>query len=73
MSQQGPKTHTLAVIGLGLIGGSLAKATKQAGFAKHTIGYSLNLAEVKLGDELGVVDVAASSIADAVRLSLIHI
>ena len=50
MSQMNPKVHTIAVIGLGLIGGSLAKAAKQTGFAAHTIGYSLNFSEVKLGE-----------------------
>jgi len=67
MNHQGSQIHTLAVIGLGLIGGSLAKAVKQAGFAAHTIGYSLNFSEVKLGVELGVVDFAASSVEEAVE------
>ena len=67
MNHEGPQVHTLAVIGLGLIGGSLAKAAKQTGFAAHTIGYSLNLSEVRLGVELGVVDFAASSVEEAVK------
>ncbi|MFT5717043.1 MAG: 3-phosphoshikimate 1-carboxyvinyltransferase [Oleiphilaceae bacterium] len=67
MSQMNPKVHSIAVIGLGLIGGSLAKAAKQTGFAAHTIGYSLNFSEVKLGVELGVVDAAASSVEEAVK------
>ena len=67
MSQMSPRVHTIAVIGLGLIGGSLAKATKQTGFAAHTMGYSLNFSEVKLGVELGVVDSAASSVEEAVK------
>jgi len=67
MSHRGSRIHTLAVIGLGLIGGSLAKAAKQTGFAAHTIGYSLNLSEVRLGVELGVVDFAASSVEEAVK------
>jgi len=67
MTQREPQVQTLAVIGLGLIGGSLAKAAKQTGFAAHTIGYSLNFSEVKLGVELGVVDSAASSVKEAVK------
>ena len=67
MNQLLPQVQTIAVIGLGLIGGSLAKAAKQTGFAAQTIGYSLNLAEVKLGVELGVVDFAASTVKEAVE------
>ncbi|MFT7185236.1 MAG: 3-phosphoshikimate 1-carboxyvinyltransferase [Pseudohongiellaceae bacterium] len=67
MTRREPQVQTLAVIGLGLIGGSLAKAAKQAGFAAHTVGYSLNFAEVRLGIELGVVDSAAVSVEDAVK------
>lgn len=57
----------LAVIGVGLIGGSLAKAARTEGFAAHTCGYSLNHSEAKLGVELGVIDEAAESIAAAVK------
>jgi len=67
LSQRGAQVQTLAVIGLGLIGGSLAKAAKQTGFAAYTIGYSLNFSEVKLGVELGVIDAAASSVEEAVK------
>jgi len=67
MSQAQPRIQTLAIIGLGLIGGSLAKAAKRAGFTAHTIGYSLNFSEVKLGVELGVVDAAASTVEAAVK------
>lgn len=57
----------LAVIGVGLIGGSLAKAARMEGFAGRTSGYSLNHSEAALGVELGVIDEAASTIADAVK------
>jgi len=66
MSRSNPEIQILAVIGLGLIGGSLAKAVKKSGFVAQTIGYSLNYNEVKLGVELGVVDKAASSLEEAV-------
>ena len=66
MSHSNPEIKTLAVIGLGLIGGSLAKAAKKSGFVAQTIGYSLNYNEVKLGVELGVVDKAAASVEEAV-------
>lgn len=60
------KIDVLAVIGLGLIGGSLAKACRLNGFARHTIGYGLNFSETRLGVELGVIDEAARSIEQAV-------
>jgi len=63
------KVNTLAVIGLGLIGGSLTKAARESGFAQRTIGYSLNFSEAELGVELGVVDYAAATIEDAVKLA----
>ena len=57
----------LAVIGLGLIGGSLTKSIRKNKFASQTVGYSLNFSETKLGVELGVVDEAAASIEEAVK------
>jgi 3-phosphoshikimate 1-carboxyvinyltransferase len=60
------QVDVMAVIGLGLIGGSIAKSSRMSGFANHTIGYSLNFSEACLGVELGVVDEAARSIEQAV-------
>jgi len=59
--------QTLAVIGLGLIGGSLTKATRLSGFSAKTIGYKRRFNETRLGVELGVVDVAAATIEEAVK------
>ena len=56
----------LAVIGLGLIGGSLTKRARQNGFAECTIGYTRNFNNAKLGVELSVIDVAAKSVEEAV-------
>ena len=56
----------LAVVGLGLIGGSLTKSTKVTGFAEHTLGYCRNYNNAKLGVELGVVDEAVSSFKDLI-------
>ncbi len=58
--------EVMAVIGLGLIGGSLAKSARLTGFAKHTVGYGLNFAETRLGVELGVVHEAAQTLEAAV-------
>lgn len=63
MSQVG----TLAVIGLGLIGGSLTKRIRKNGFAEQTVGYTRNFNNAKLGVELGVVDRAAQTMAEAVK------
>lgn len=60
------QVDVMAIIGLGLIGGSIAKSSRMSGFAGHTVGYSLNFSEASLGVELGVVDEAASSIKQAV-------
>lgn len=60
------EVEVMAIVGLGLIGGSLAKAAKSSGFAQRTIGYGLNFSETKLGVELGVVDEAAETIQQAV-------
>lgn len=57
----------LAVIGLGLIGGSLTKRVRKNGFAAETIGFTRNYSNAKLGVELGVTDTAAESIEAAVR------
>jgi len=61
-----PIVNTLAVIGLGLIGGSLTKSLRHAGFAGKTIGYTPRLNDARLGVELGVVDEAADSVREAV-------
>lgn len=53
------------VIGLGLIGGSLAKSLKQNRAFGNIIGYDRDPKECQMGLELGVIDEAASSLADA--------
>lgn len=61
-----PRIKRLAVIGLGLIGGSLTKRLRQNGFAAVTVGYTRNPSNAKLGVELGVTDEAAATIKEAV-------
>ncbi len=53
------------VIGLGLIGGSLAKSLKQNRGFGNIIGYDRDPKECQMGLELGVIDEAASSLVDA--------
>ncbi|WP_417531237.1 bifunctional prephenate dehydrogenase/3-phosphoshikimate 1-carboxyvinyltransferase [Marinobacter lipolyticus] len=61
-----PLFSRVAVIGLGLIGGSLAKAMRENGLAKTVVGTDKREDELSLGVELGVIDRAAGTIAEAV-------
>lgn len=53
----------LGVIGLGLIGGSVARAAKQSGFSAQIAGYDGVAAVSAEAVELGVIDVAYDSVA----------
>jgi prephenate dehydrogenase len=55
---------TLAVIGVGLIGGSFALALKQAGVVERVIGIDHDPDNLALALSLGVINEAASSLAD---------
>lgn len=57
----------LAIIGVGLIGSSLALALKQSGAVAHVVGFGRNLENLKKGVELGVLDSYQSSLAAAVE------
>ncbi|OUR74376.1 prephenate dehydrogenase [Methylophaga sp. 41_12_T18] len=59
--------NQLAIIGVGLIGGSLSLALKQAGKVNEVIGYSRTESVRQQALDLGVIDRAANSIADAVK------
>ena len=59
--------QTLAVIGLGLIGGSFAKAVRAAGVVQRIIGCDADANNLQQGLALGVIDQAAADIASAVR------
>lgn len=64
-----PQTHrfgTVAIIGCGLMGGSVALALRAAQSASHLIGTSRSLESARLALELGVVDRIADSPAEAV-------
>lgn len=57
----------LALIGVGMIGGSAALAWRAAGVVSHVTGYDTDVDALKRGCEQGVLDAAASDIATAVR------
>jgi len=56
----------LAVIGVGLIGGSFALALKQAGACAHVVGAGRNRANLELAQSRGIIDsIAADAVAAA--------
>ncbi|MCX4190069.1 prephenate dehydrogenase [Methylophaga sp. OBS3] len=57
----------LAIIGVGLIGGSLALALKKAGKVEHVTGYSRSADAREEALQLGLIDTAADNITDAVK------
>jgi prephenate dehydrogenase len=56
----------LAIIGVGLIGGSLARALKRAGTVGEVVGCGRNAADLQKGVELGVIDRYSTEPAQAV-------
>lgn len=65
---------TLAIVGTGLIGGSLALALKQAGAVRRVLGVGRNPARLTIARELelidGVADYAQAGQADCILLAL---
>ncbi len=57
----------LAVIGVGLIGGSLARALRAGGHVKEIIGFGRSLANLQTAVEMKVIDRAAVSAGEAAR------
>lgn len=60
------KIRKLAVLGVGLIGGSFASALKQAGAVERVVGFGRNPERLKQALTRGVVDEIESSVAAAV-------
>lgn len=58
--------NKLVICGVGLIGGSLARALKAAGAVKEVVGVGRSEASLARACELGVIDRAAVSMAEAV-------
>ena len=57
----------LAVIGVGLIGGSFALALKQAQAVRHIVGVGRNAANLKAALERGIIDATAPDAAAAAK------
>ncbi len=62
-----PVFRRVAVIGLGLIGGSLASAIRKHGLAQTVTGYDQKAEDLAQGVDLGVIDEAAESLEQAVK------
>jgi prephenate dehydrogenase len=61
------RSDRLVVIGVGLIGGSVAAALRRAGRVRHVIGVGRGRANVARALELGVIDDAVEDITAAVK------
>ena len=57
-----PQFKRVAIIGLGLIGGSLALGMKQRGLAGHIAAYDANPQALTAGIKMGVIDESADTI-----------
>ena len=51
-----PRANTVVILGLGLIGGSLARALRHSGFSQRFIGFGHREPSLQRGVELGVID-----------------
>ncbi len=59
------RIRRLALVGVGLVGGSLALALRRAGVATNVVGYDRDPAALERGTSLGVIDTAADSAREA--------
>lgn len=60
-------TRRVLIIGLGLIGGSFARALRSRGLVDEVMGYDRNRGECELGLSLGVIDRIVDDLETAVR------
>ena len=61
------RLKTLAVIGVGLIGGSFALGLRRAGIATRVVGFDRDRGALESAASLGVIDTAAESVSEAVK------
>lgn len=62
-----PAFRRIAIIGLGLIGGSIAAGAKKHGLATHIVAWDQNEHNLNLGHDLGLIDEKATDIGAAAR------
>lgn len=58
--------NKITIFGVGLIGGSFALALKKAAAVRQVVGVGRSSASLMRARELGIIDVASTSVADAV-------
>ena len=61
------KIHTLTVVGVGLIGGSIGLAARRRGLARHIIGVGRQAASLEQARAIGAIDEASLDLAGSVR------
>jgi prephenate dehydrogenase len=61
------RLKTLAIVGVGLIGGSFALALRRAGVATRIVGFDRDRAALEAAASLGAIDTAAESVSEAVQ------
>jgi prephenate dehydrogenase len=61
------RPKTLALVGVGLIGGSLALALRRSGAVTRVVGFDRDRGALEQGAALGVIDTAADSVSEAVK------
>jgi 3-phosphoshikimate 1-carboxyvinyltransferase len=67
MSDAQPLFSRIAIIGLGLIGGSLAAAVRGQRLAQLVVGADRRPEEAQLAKQLGIIDEVAGSVEEAVK------
>ena len=61
------RPKTLALVGVGLIGGSLALALRRSGAVTRVVGFDRDRGALEQGAALGVIDTTADSVSEAVK------
>ena len=61
------KLNRICIIGVGLIGGSLARALKRANFCREIVGAGRHAGHLQEAVDLGVIDRAETDFAQAVQ------
>ena len=59
--------NKLCIIGVGLIGGSLARALKEKGYCKHIVGSSRRAENLQKAVDLGVIDSYSTDMQEAAK------
>jgi prephenate dehydrogenase len=57
----------ITIFGVGLIGGSFARALKKAGAVQSVVGVGRTMTSLERARELGIIDVVSTSVAEALR------